>query len=94
MYSMKSVKMSGENVPPLVNTFVEIDLGHTLHDNIQRCKYVMPTPVQKHAIPISLAGRDLMACAQIGSGKTAAFCFPIIAGIMRNTPPGCPRGGR
>jgi ATP-dependent RNA helicase DDX3X len=36
----------------------------------------------------------LMACAQTGSGKTAAFCFPIIAGIMRNTPPGRPRGGR
>lgn len=35
-----------------------------------------------------------MACAQTGSGKTAAFCFPTIASIMRNTPPGRPRGGR
>ncbi|CAM6035875.1 unnamed protein product [Sphagnum compactum] len=88
------VETSGENVPQSVNTFAEIDLGHALNENIRRCKYVKPTPVQKHAIPISLAGRDLMACAQTGSGKTAAFCFPIIAGIMRNTPPGRPRGGR
>lgn len=77
------VETSGENVPPPVNTFAEIDLGEALNNNIRRCKYVKPTPVQRNAIPISLAGRDLMACAQTGSGKTAAFCFPIISGIMR-----------
>ncbi|KAG9136333.1 hypothetical protein Leryth_003895 [Lithospermum erythrorhizon] len=76
------VETSGENVPLPVNTFAEIDLGEALNQNIRRCKYVKPTPVQRHAIPISLAGRDLMACAQTGSGKTAAFCFPIISGIM------------
>lgn len=76
------VETSGENVPPPVNSFAEIDLGTALQENIRRCKYVKPTPVQRHAIPISLAGRDLMACAQTGSGKTAAFCFPIIAGIL------------
>ncbi|TYJ39521.1 hypothetical protein E1A91_A04G075200v1 [Gossypium mustelinum] len=77
------VETSGENVPPPVNTFAEIDLGDLLNQNIRRCKYVRPTPIQRHAIPIALAGRDLMACAQTGSGKTAAFCFPIISGIMR-----------
>ncbi|KAL3529712.1 hypothetical protein ACH5RR_009034 [Cinchona calisaya] len=77
------VETSGENVPPPVNTFAEIDLGEALNQNIRRCKYVKPTPVQRYTIPISLAGRDLMACAQTGSGKTAAFCFPIISGIMR-----------
>ncbi|XP_022943844.1 DEAD-box ATP-dependent RNA helicase 37-like isoform X1 [Cucurbita moschata] len=77
------VETSGENVPPPVNTFAEIDLGEALNQNIRRCKYVKPTPVQRHAIPISLGGRDLMACAQTGSGKTAAFCFPIISGIMK-----------
>lgn len=77
------VETSGENVPPPVNTFAEIDLGEALNNNIHRCKYVKPTPVQRYAIPISLSGRDLMACAQTGSGKTAAFCFPIISGIMR-----------
>ncbi|XP_022017365.1 DEAD-box ATP-dependent RNA helicase 37 isoform X1 [Helianthus annuus] len=61
----------------------EIDLGDSLNLNIRRCKYVKPTPVQRYTIPISFAGRDLMACGQTGSGKTAAFCFPIISGIMR-----------
>ncbi|GMI84183.1 RNA Helicase 37 [Hibiscus trionum] len=89
------VDTSGDNVPPPVNTFAEIDLGEALNLNIRRCKYVKPTPVQRYAIPISLAGRDLMACAQTGSGKTAAFCFPIISGIMRGPVPQKPlRGAR
>ncbi|KAG7961649.1 hypothetical protein I3843_09G027300 [Carya illinoinensis] len=88
------VETSGNNVPPPVNTFAEIDLGDALNQNIWRCKYVKPTPVQCYAIPISLAGRDLMACAQTGSGKTAAFCFPIISGIMRGQYVQRPRGAR
>nr|GMD47881.1 DEAD-box ATP-dependent RNA helicase 37-like [Ipomoea batatas] len=88
------VETSGNNVPPPVTTFAEIDLGDALNLNIRRCKYVKPTPVQRHAIPISLAGRDLMACAQTGSGKTAAFCFPIISGIIKGSFPERPRGGR
>ncbi|XP_075492328.1 DEAD-box ATP-dependent RNA helicase 37-like [Primulina tabacum] len=90
------VETSGRNVPPPVNTFAEIDLGEALNRNIKRCKYVKPTPVQRYAIPISTAGRDLMACAQTGSGKTAAFCFPIISGVMKSSqsaprPPHMPR---
>ncbi|XP_019155382.1 PREDICTED: DEAD-box ATP-dependent RNA helicase 37-like [Ipomoea nil] len=85
------VETSGDNVPPPVNTFAEIDLGEAVNNNIRRCKYVKPTPVQRYAIPIALSGRDLMACAQTGSGKTAAFCFPIISGIMRGQFPRPPR---
>uniref|UniRef100_A0ACD5XDG2 Uncharacterized protein n=1 Tax=Avena sativa TaxID=4498 RepID=A0ACD5XDG2_AVESA len=88
------VETSGHDVPPPVNTFAEIDLGDALNENIRRCKYVRPTPVQRHAIPIVIGGRDLMACAQTGSGKTAAFCFPIISGIMKLRPPQRPRGSR
>ncbi|KAG2683246.1 hypothetical protein I3760_10G024200 [Carya illinoinensis] len=88
------VETSGDNVPPPVNTFAEIDLGDSLNQNIRRCKYVKPTPVQRYSIPISLAGRDLMACAQTGSGKTAAFCFPIISGIMREQYVQRPRAAR
>lgn len=88
------IETSGDNVPPPVNTFAEIDLGEALNLNIQRCKYVKPTPVQRNAIPILAAGRDLMACAQTGSGKTAAFCFPIISGIMKEQHAERPRGVR
>ncbi|KAJ4844616.1 DEAD-box ATP-dependent RNA helicase 52 [Turnera subulata] len=78
------VEASGENVPEAVESFGEIELSEGLKENIRRCKYAKPTPIQKHAIPIAVAGRDLMACAQTGSGKTAAFCFPIISGILKN----------
>ncbi|CAI0402444.1 unnamed protein product [Linum tenue] len=88
------VEASGDNVPPPVNTFAEIDLGEAVNANIRKCKYVRPTPVQRNAIPILLAGRDLMACAQTGSGKTAAFCFPIINGIMRDNLVQRPRAPR
>ncbi|XP_050364867.1 DEAD-box ATP-dependent RNA helicase 52C-like [Argentina anserina] len=76
------VEATGEDVPAAAGSFGEIDLGECLNNNIRRCRYVKPTPVQRHAIPIAMAGRDLMACAQTGSGKTAAFCFPIISGVL------------
>ncbi|XP_060669102.1 DEAD-box ATP-dependent RNA helicase 52C isoform X1 [Ziziphus jujuba] len=78
------VEATGSEIPPPVDTFLEIDLGDRVNNNIKRCKYVKPTPIQRHAIPIAMAGRDLMACAQTGSGKTAAFCFPIISGVLKN----------
>lgn len=77
------VETSGDNVPPHVDTFEELQLHDALMSNIRRCKYTKPTPVQKYAIPIGLGGRDMMACAQTGSGKTAAFCFPIIARLLK-----------
>jgi len=40
--------------------------------------YTQPTPIQEQAIPVALAGRDLLGCAQTGTGKTAAFSIPIL----------------
>ena len=76
------VEATGQDVPAAINTFDEVELGAALAANVKRCKYNKPTPVQKYSIPIGMAGRDLMACAQTGSGKTAAFCFPIINNIL------------
>jgi len=54
--------------------------------------YTEPTPVQAEAIPLVLAGRDLMAGAQTGTGKTAAFVLPMLQNLGR--PNGDPRAGR
>ena len=54
----------------------------------QLAHYSKPTPVQKHAVPIIIGKRDLMACAQTGSGKTAAFLIPTLDLIFQQ---GCPR---
>ncbi|MBI3987586.1 MAG: DEAD/DEAH box helicase [Lentisphaerae bacterium] len=56
--------------------------------------YLTPTPIQLQSIPHLLAGRDLLGCAQTGTGKTAAFTLPILQHLTRtNHPPvhGCPR---
>ncbi|KAF9992526.1 DEAD-box ATP-dependent RNA helicase, partial [Modicella reniformis] len=54
--------------------------------NIELSKYIQPTPVQKYSIPIVGGGRDLMACAQTGSGKTGGFLFPILSELFKHGP--------
>ncbi|XP_061118371.1 probable ATP-dependent RNA helicase DDX4 isoform X2 [Conger conger] len=76
------VDVSGDNPPKAIMTFEEAGLCETLSRNVNKSGYVKPTPVQKHGIPIIAAGRDLMACAQTGSGKTAAFLLPILQQLM------------
>lgn len=58
--------------------------------NIKLANYVIPTPVQKYSIPIVMGGRDLMACAQTGSGKTGGFLFPILSQAFQNGPSTAP----
>ncbi|KAF2356812.1 DEAD/DEAH box helicase domain [Trinorchestia longiramus] len=76
-----SVSGSGEVPLPLGN-FEESGLRELLIDNIRKAGYTRPTPIQRHCIPTIMAGRDLMGCAQTGSGKTAAFLLPILHSIL------------
>ncbi len=78
------VEATGRDVPEPIKSFEDFDMAPGLMANVRRCKYTKPTPVQRYSIPIGIAGRDLMACAQTGSGKTAGFCFPIIGSILKD----------
>lgn len=74
---------------PIAKTFDELFhhfdfLPQAIMDNVRRCGYTKPTPVQKYAIPVALAGRDIVCCAQTGSGKTASFLIPIIGMMMKH----------
>jgi len=81
------VEASGNDCPEPLEKFSEGNLDSIVFRNIELSGYDRPTPVQKHAIPIVMAKRDLMACAQTGSGKTAAFLLPIITMMHREFPP-------
>ncbi|XP_043752268.1 probable ATP-dependent RNA helicase DDX4 isoform X4 [Cervus elaphus] len=83
-YDTILVEVSGHDPPPAILTFEEANLCWILNNNIAKAGYTKLTPVQKYSIPIILRGRDLMACAQTGSGKTAAFLLPILAHMMRD----------
>lgn len=88
------VEATGETCPTNVIGFEECQLTEIIKNNINLAKYDKPTPVQKHAIPIILGKRDLMACAQTGSGKTAAFLVPILNQIYENGPVHCADQGK
>ncbi|CAB9527963.1 dependent RNA helicase [Seminavis robusta] len=83
-YDKIPIEVSGENAPDPIDTYSVETIGEELYKNTQLCGYTRPTPVQKYSVPIGTLGRDLMACAQTGSGKTAGFLFPIIMSMLKN----------
>merc|ERR550537_1078999 len=88
-YDKIPVEISGNGSEDIhaIERFKDADMHPAILDNIERMKYNRPTPVQKYAIPVIIAMRDLMACAQTGSGKTAAFLFPTIQRLLKDGPP-------
>ena len=88
------VNITGENKPKPLTKFSDAGLNHLVNSNIKRAGYSVPTPVQKYALPAIMDGRDLMACAQTGSGKTAAFLLPIIHKLVESGANGSYGDGR
>ncbi len=64
-------------------TFDDFQLDDDVLDGIHAMGYRTPTPIQQEAIPLILAGKDLIACAQTGTGKTAAFMLPLLHKILQ-----------
>ena len=63
--------------------FEDLSLSNSIQRAVFEEGYTQPTPIQEKAIPFILAGKDLVGCAQTGTGKTAAFAIPIIHNLHR-----------
>ncbi len=73
--------------------FQELKLCPPLLKNVRDCGYTEPTPIQRATIPLVLAGKDVLGCAQTGTGKTAAFALPILQRLKESTSP-APAGAK
>ena len=63
------------------NTFEQFKLNRQLLNAIEEAGYTQPTPIQEQAIPLALAGQDILGIAQTGTGKTAAYALPLLMRI-------------
>lgn len=83
-FDQSLVTVTGDNCPPPAGSFEEMELRQFLINAVSKCGFTRPTPIQKYAVPCVVAQRDLIACAQTGSGKTAAFLLPIINDLLKS----------
>ena len=60
------------------NSFNSLGLSDAILRDLAKAGFTEPTPIQAGAIPPALQGRDVIGCAQTGTGKTAAFVIPMI----------------
>src|SRR3954463_11273202 len=63
-------------------SFAELDLAPEVLQAVRDAGYTHPTPIQQQAIPLALAGRDIIGLAQTGTGKTAGFTLPIVHNLI------------
>ena len=67
-------------------TFKELNITEPILKAIEEKGYTVPTPIQEKAIPVALAKKDILGCAQTGTGKTASFAIPILSLIHISEP--------
>uniref|UniRef100_A0A0C9RXP6 RNA helicase n=1 Tax=Wollemia nobilis TaxID=56998 RepID=A0A0C9RXP6_9CONI len=72
--------------PAPVESFEDMCLHPSIMKDIVFHEYTRPTPIQAQAMPVALSGRDLLGCAETGSGKTAAFSIPMIQHCLAQSP--------
>uniref|UniRef100_A0A8C4SNS4 RNA helicase n=1 Tax=Erpetoichthys calabaricus TaxID=27687 RepID=A0A8C4SNS4_ERPCA len=72
------IVVQGEGVNRPIVEFIHCGFPEILNENLKRAGYEVPTPVQMQMIPVGLAGRDVIASADTGSGKTAGFLLPVL----------------
>ena len=75
-------------------SFADLGISEALRRALQAENYLTPTPIQAQAIPVLLAGKDILGVAQTGTGKTAAFLLPILQQLAANRVAPAPRGTR
>lgn len=69
-----------------MKSFQEMDLFEPLQKRLAELDYTVPTPIQSQTIPEAIEGKDILGCAQTGTGKTAAFTLPILDYLGYETP--------
>jgi ATP-dependent RNA helicase RhlE len=86
------VKIMAAATFTLLNTslmsFTTFNLGEPILKALKEKGYTNPTPIQEQAIPQILSGKDIVACAQTGTGKTAAFCIPLLQKLSQKNSTG------
>ncbi|XP_041745612.1 probable ATP-dependent RNA helicase DDX59 [Coregonus clupeaformis] len=82
----------GREVGRPIIEFGQCNLPPTLSTNLKKAGYEAPTPVQMQMVPVGLAGRDVIASADTGSGKTVAFLLPVVVCALERLVEGGPGG--
>ncbi|KAK9955717.1 hypothetical protein ABG768_015575 [Culter alburnus] len=81
------INVHGTDIPDPVSSFEELqkeyDLDPRVIQNIKAAGFQTPTPIQMQAIPLMMHKREILACAPTGSGKTMAFCLPLLAHLRQ-----------
>ncbi|CAL1266623.1 unnamed protein product [Larinioides sclopetarius] len=76
------IKVTGPSPPKMVTSFGHFGFDEKLLKAIRKSEYTQPTPIQAQGIPAALSGRDVIGIAKTGSGKTAAYLWPLLVHIM------------